>query len=1066
MSTVKGQVLTPGTQSATDSRVLIELYATSTGAPGIGIVPTQDYEILGRQELEVDESGVWEVVVKGNAAIIPANTVYSALYLREGYTPVRLYFLAPNDNAVYWIGDILVDPPSDLPSAALAAHLASTSAHLAANIVYDPTITGLLTATDVQDAIDEVALGGGVGTLAGDVTGAAGANTVAKIRNRTVAATAPTNGQVYAWSSGASQWQPTTIAGGGGSDCLLATTDYGAIGDDATDDSAAIQAWVNGAKSTGVRHRLPAGIYRTPTPIMLDLTGAPHPTTFLEFDPGAYIKVVSNIGLAPTYFTGVTRSGNNVTLTGVPTGHGVVAGRHIEVYCPTWNYKNGDFTVASVTANTITYNQGSSAGTTPDTTHGGSIKTYIPAFSIIDGDTSAGCEIWRPQIIGPGGAGTDPNAASPYTPLLGCGFRFTSRVISHGVVAEGFYANMIIDGADGVNTDHFHHYDIKSVDPGWYGIYVRDNLAGTRDYRFDTAGIGPCQRAGIAVSVGATLPDVTFKDVHFNASPTALLKEGFRDVALPTGKAELLFDVVHTVRSKAEGCPNWAIEGNGGLDKWTGDFDLHGVEVNGGTSGGGSGVNHTQRPIDLTAMTRALTVISATYSRSSSGTSVSGSPVITGLTSNAFTWRDVGMQLVKTDVPAGAWIVAIASSTSVVISNAATGSSTSTCYSKPVLEVGDHLGILSTDLTTIDGSAIIKTLAGSGPFTLTAEQIGVSGTVSSTTGTAGCIGAFRAGAFEHSEVTFSTLSDISTEKTASEGFWDLDDVVDLRITQLKNPNGTAGYSAFPSVRLRNPAAAGALRTVMFHGNQEAMLAITTNTIAAGQCTEITNGGARKLSTVQKTKAFGGYALQPAALTVSHPDGATQTSRPTFWVAKDGQYRSGSGEQGIAATSGATGDIMVENPATAGSAMTWDGITPNLRRVGVCTSAISGGFCGIELIPGENWTTIDGDRYVAASVSGSVTVNFATAAVHKLTMTGNITTLTLSGAVANVACGLTLYLVQDATGSRLVTWPASVKWANGVAPTLSVTGSAVDIVVLESFDGGTTWYANLVGKAYA
>lgn len=108
----------------------------------------------------------------------------------------------------------------------------------------------------------------------------------------------------------------------------------------------------------------------------------------------------------------------------------------------------------------------------------------------------------------------------------------------------------------------------------------------------------------------------------------------------------------------------------------------------------------------------------------------------------------------------------------------------------------------------------------------------------------------------------------------------------------------------------------------------------------------------------------------------------------------------------------------------------------------------------------------GDTYLAASVSGTVVVDFSVAKVQKLTMTGNITTLTLQGATAGIACGLTLYLVQDATGSRLVTWPASVKWAYGSVPVLSTAANAIDIIVLESADGGTSWYANLAGKAYA
>lgn len=41
--------------------------------------------------------------------------------------------------------------------------------------------------------------------------------------------------------------------------------------------------------------------------------------------------------------------------------------------------------------------------------------------------------------------------------------------------------------------------------------------------------------------------------------------------------------------------------------------------------------------------------------------------------------------------------------------------------------------------------------------------------------------------------------------------------------------------------------------------------------------------------------------------------------------------------------------------------------------------------------------------------------------------------------------LTILLLQDATGSRTVTWPASVKWSNGNAPTLTTTASKLDLI---------------------
>ena len=66
-------------------------------------------------------------------------------------------------------------------------------------------------------------------------------------------------------------------------------------------------------------------------------------------------------------------------------------------------------------------------------------------------------------------------------------------------------------------------------------------------------------------------------------------------------------------------------------------------------------------------------------------------------------------------------------------------------------------------------------------------------------------------------------------------------------------------------------------------------------------------------------------------------------------------------------------------------------------------------------------------------------------------TGNIHTVTLEGnrtlALSNVDVGqaFMVRLVQDGTGSRTITWFSTIKWSGGVAPTLSTTGSDVDLI---------------------
>jgi hypothetical protein len=112
------------------------------------------------------------------------------------------------------------------------------------------------------------------------------------------------------------------------------------------------------------------------------------------------------------------------------------------------------------------------------------------------------------------------------------------------------------------------------------------------------------------------------------------------------------------------------------------------------------------------------------------------------------------------------------------------------------------------------------------------------------------------------------------------------------------------------------------------------------------------------------------------------------------------------------------------------------------------------------------TTGGGKEGLSSSTasSGSTTVNLANGNVQKVTLSVS-TTLALTGSTASTACSLSLYLVQDATGSRTVSWPASVKWPSAIAPTLSTGANKVDLVVLETLDGGTTWYGTFAGADF-
>jgi hypothetical protein len=82
-------------------------------------------------------------------------------------------------------------------------------------------------------------------------------------------------------------------------------------------------------------------------------------------------------------------------------------------------------------------------------------------------------------------------------------------------------------------------------------------------------------------------------------------------------------------------------------------------------------------------------------------------------------------------------------------------------------------------------------------------------------------------------------------------------------------------------------------------------------------------------------------------------------------------------------------------------------------------------------------------------------------VHTGTLNANCT-FTLSAPAGSGAALLELWLTQDATGGRTVTWPGSVT----LQGTLDTTANTTSRVLLDTIDGGTNWIATVVGSATA
>jgi len=101
-----------------------------------------------------------------------------------------------------------------------------------------------------------------------------------------------------------------------------------------------------------------------------------------------------------------------------------------------------------------------------------------------------------------------------------------------------------------------------------------------------------------------------------------------------------------------------------------------------------------------------------------------------------------------------------------------------------------------------------------------------------------------------------------------------------------------------------------------------------------------------------------------------------------------------------------------------------------------------------------------EETATANTSTAYTIDLANGSLQILTLTGNCT---FTFPTATAGKGFTLLLLQDATGSRTATWPASVKWPAGTAPTITATASKGDKFVFVG--DGTYWWGSNAGQNY-
>ena len=194
-------------------------------------------------------------------------------------------------------------------------------------------------------------------------------------------------------------------------------------------------------------------------------------------------------------------------------------------------------------------------------------------------------------------------------------------------------------------------------------------------------------------------------------------------------------------------------------------------------------------------------------------------------------------------------------------------------------------------------------------------------------------------------------------------------------------------------------------------------------------------------------------------------GSDYTSTAAYKVYLEGQTNGDVTKLRVRSSSGNAGNNVDLTAVIhiVGDGITWTPTSATITGTSLPTShtpSTSYGLSGVAVRSEQMATT--------TTMGGTVILSCYETMVHKVTLGANITSLIFIGVdqAPGRAVSITLILIQDATGGRTITWPASFKWPNGVAPTLITTPNAINVVTLMTYDHGTTWLGFLSGAGMA
>lgn len=108
---------------------------------------------------------------------------------------------------------------------------------------------------------------------------------------------------------------------------------------------------------------------------------------------------------------------------------------------------------------------------------------------------------------------------------------------------------------------------------------------------------------------------------------------------------------------------------------------------------------------------------------------------------------------------------------------------------------------------------------------------------------------------------------------------------------------------------------------------------------------------------------------------------------------------------------------------------------------------------------SNTIAVNANNFTIGAKSGNITINVAQSTYFSVNTTNSSTFFFEGAPDSSKATGFILEITSgggNGVNTFTQTWPASVRWPSGLAPTLTAGAANVDVLVFITDDGGTNW----------